>query len=142
MRGVKAFSTKNTDHTWSPQHNNDHAWSQHNNDHTWSQNTINHAWSHNTQHIDSLRRTVSHRLWRARDTGRDMQACNVPSADLPHQAPGGHPGTTPEGVSATLRAGVQTHLEQYTGCAGQSRFSNSRKLQVQVKSSYLAAKSS
>ena len=52
MRGVKAFSTKNTDHTRSPQHNNDHAWSQHNNDHTWSQNTIDHAWSHNTQHID------------------------------------------------------------------------------------------
>ena len=51
MRGVKAFSTKNTDHAWS-QHNNDHAWSQHNNDHTWSQNTIDHAWSHNTQHID------------------------------------------------------------------------------------------
>ena len=53
MRGVKAFSTKNTDHTRSSQHNNDHAWSrQHNNDHTWSQNTIDHAWSHNTQHID------------------------------------------------------------------------------------------
>ena len=51
MRGVKAFSTKNTDHTRS-QHNNDHAWSQHNNDHTWSQNTIDHAWSHNTQNID------------------------------------------------------------------------------------------
>ena len=51
MRGVKAFSTKNTDHTRSPQHN-DQAWSQHNNDQAWSQNTIDHAWSHNTQHID------------------------------------------------------------------------------------------
>ena len=42
MRGVKAFSTKNTDHTWSPQHNTDHAWSQHNNDHTCDETCTTH----------------------------------------------------------------------------------------------------